>query len=214
MHSGRIAVGSPGPLLAHTAIVSPPGEALVFGSPEGIVRNATTDVQVHQDEFISTARNDPLWPVDLHTLSNITIGSLFIRWYTEELYDAVATERLHKQHKSKCACTVEYCKMFLPGGSVIERKPNTVRELDVWRKHLNSWAQMIEMKVAMFINKWRSIWSDGAVVRRNRISTLNVSATQKKLQQIWDDPTSTFASKMEPQVPTVIDNASSYEVIV
>jgi len=179
------------------SMVSPPGGvSLLFSSPQGAK-------STRQPRRLPETVKKP-WPRDLLSLGGITIGSLFCRWYTDELYNCEHTNRQERQNYNTCGKLVEYCKYFLPGGSVTNKKPVDTSELITWRQQLNHWGQILDEKVHIFA-------TEGKVLgKRNRPSKPFVSATYKRLTAIDGKVKGVHgvAVRAKPELPIVVDNAS------
>lgn len=205
-------VGSPSILATpqQRAVVSPDFQAV----PSGSVSRLGRELQVEELETPQPIVRRP-WPSDLISLANITIGSLFSRWYMDELYNCTPDRALEKQHFNLCAKVVQYCKYFLPCGSVIGVKPRSASDLMVYRAQLSSWGQMMDVVVHEFAERTVSQLREGTR-KRVRSSKPYVSATYKRLTEIdatGDCVKERLMGKHEASLWHVQDNASSLDVV-
>lgn len=182
------------PAPSSVPVASPPtGVTLSFNSPQGSRR-------ARQEESPGPVIVKP-WPKDLLSLGGITVGSLFSRWYTDELYNCEHKSAKERQGYNMCGKLVEYCKLFLPGGSVIIKKPADASALIAWRQQLTRWGQMLDEKVHAFA-------TNGKVLgKRNRSCQPFVAASYKRLTVI-DGKVDGVRTGVQPQQPVVVDYAS------
>lgn len=169
------------------------GVALSFSSPIGVR-------PTRQGLSLPSVIKKP-WPRDLNSLGGITVGSLFSRWYTDELYNCGYSNAQERQHYNMCGKLVEYCKLFLPGGSVISKKPGDASEFIAWRQQLTRWGQMLDGTVHEFATQGKTLG------KRNRPCKPFVTASYKRLTAI-DGNADGVRVRANPQEPVVVDNAS------
>lgn len=192
-------VGSPVPTYGSSSmsIVSP--QQLEFEETESPPETSQTNV----------------WPVDMKkTLASITVGSLFSRWYVDELHKCVPEASKDRQKFNMCAKLVEYCKYFLPGGSVIEPKPSKAVDFIAWSTKLIDWGKMMDVDVHAFAEEG-TLEQRTTLAKRKRQSLPVLSATYKRLTQLDGnrDLVKSRVATLRPQHPCVIDNASSLVVL-
>lgn len=177
------------------ALVSPPpGTTLAFGSPAGARRTPRT---------ARTRVVEKPWPKDLQSLGSITVGSLFCRWYTDELYNCEYITAQERQHYNMCGKVVEYCKLFLPGGSVISIKPSEAAALIAWRQQLTQWGQMLDVKVHNIATG--DLRENPG--KRKREAKPYITPSYKRLTKI-DNSVGGVRARVAVQLPTVVDEAS------
>lgn len=191
--SEGMAVITPAPNPTVSMVSPPGGVSLSFSSPQG-------GRSTRQSRGPPAPAKKP-WPRDLLSLGGITVGSLFSRWYTDELYNCEHSNRAERQHYNMCGKLVEYCKYFLPGGSVINKKPVEASAMIVWRQQLNHWGQMLDEKVHQFATSGKMSG------KRKRECKPFVAASYKRLTAI-DKHEPGVAVRAKPQLPMVVDNAS------
>jgi len=152
-----------------------------------------------------------VWPDDMtKTLASITVGSLFSRWYVDELHKCMPQSPKDRQKFNMCAKLVEFCKYFLPGGSVIEEKPSKATEFIAWSTKLIDWGKMMDVDVHAFAEDG-TLEKRTTLRKRKRLSLPVLSATYKRLTQLDDNAgfVKSSVAALRPQTPSVIDNASA-----
>lgn len=108
-----------------------------------------------------------------------------------------------------CGKLVEYCKLFLPGGSVIAKKPQDSSALIVWRQQLTQWGQMLDDKVHTFAVDSSAVLNT-RIPKRNRDSKPYVTPSYKRLTTVDKTHRASGGVKARApqQVPEVVDDAS------
>lgn len=204
MRSGEpSAVISPSPSAGsegNTLSTPPEGLTLAFNSPQGTQRTRLIE---------SSPSVQKPWPKDLLSLTHVTIGSLFTRWYTDELYNCAYKTAKERQTFNMCGKTIEFCKLFLPGGSVISKKPSEASALIEWRQRLTHWGQLLDDKVHKFATESRDN-SVATAGKRKRGCLPVVAASYKRLTKLDTDFSAVggVRGRVAVQVPEVIDEAS------
>jgi ATP-dependent protease Clp ATPase subunit len=101
---------------------------------------------------------------------------------------------------------IKYCKLFLPGGTIIAKKPSVDSEWEAWKDHIQNLAIGMEQKVKIFLS--------GRVTgqeKRNRPISVHVSPTYKRIVQeekLQASANSTLHCIILPlQFPSVVDLA-------
>lgn len=187
------------------------------GSPLPTARNSSIAVVSPQQlEFDISDATDPVseinvWPQDMKkTLASITIGSLFSRWYVDELHKCSPESHEDRQKFNMCAKLVQFAKYFLPGGAVIEPKPSKAADFISWSANLLDWGKMLDVDVHAFAEKGTLELKSGAQ-KRKRSSLPVVSATYKRLTKLDGNAelVKTSIATLRPQIPSVVDNASA-----
>lgn len=192
--------------------VTPAGQTLLFASPSPaapavpLLTDAADPAALDMDIDVGPVP----WPADLNSLGHITVGGLFIQWYLAELYrcDYDIMTNSVKKHYNMCKKTVQYCKLFLPGGVVINNRPYGTVDFENWSSRLHQLAADLETKMKHFLEE-RPV----NVKERNRSITMFVSPTYKRLATVEKRQkaiNSTLQTLVLPlQTPPVVDLAWS-----
>lgn len=152
------------------SLVSPPGITLDFGS-------GCTEISSPADPVLAPA----VWSNDLDSLGKITVGGLFKRWYIDKMYKFNPHEKSKKQSLHMCKMVVDYCKLFLPSGSVITEQPSNSSDIAAWNLQMNAWSDMLEERVPAFAAAYAPCRQP---MKRKRSKTSFVTPNYKRLTEI------------------------------
>lgn len=133
----------------------------------------TSAVNASSSASLNTASEN----IRMLRLSQLTMSSLFFQWYSECLFNYVPTNQSDRDDIIKCAKLISYSMRFLPDNCGIHARPLTEGfELEKWRNSLREFSNIIEDKIANFLN------TNLPSLKRKRDA--KVDSTYKYLQQI------------------------------
>lgn len=187
------ALFSPEPAAAGVSVVTPaaPVEATTLHTPVDLVHDFA------QPTSASASEAPPSLPTELSdTLSYITVKSMFISWYADEIYNcSTRPDSKERRYIRMIARLICYCKNVLPEGTKIDKKPTEAEALEEWMRHLVELSTMAQDKISAMVEQ-----DPSAVRKRKRGTTDMISATYKRL----------LSTKVDtwPTVNPTVDNAT------
>lgn len=190
---------SPGPVVVGVSVVTPAAPIEATAPAHTPVDLAHDFAQpVNPPSLASPSDAPPVLPTEIsETLSYITVKSMFISWYADEIYNCStrpnSKERRYIRMIARLIC---YCKNVLPEGTRIDKKPTDATALEEWMRHLVELSTVAQDKISALVEQDPSV-----LKKRNRDTTDMISATYKRL----------LATKTEswPTVSPTVDQATS-----
>jgi len=178
---------SPGPVAAVGVSVVTPA-APVEATPHTPIGLALDFAQPTNPPSLASVSNAaPVLPTEIsETLSYITVKSMFISWYADEIYNCnTRPNSKERRYITMIARLICYCKNVLPEGTVIGKKPAEAAALEEWMRRLVELSTVAQDQISTMVEQDPSI-----LKKRKRGTTDMISATYKRLlsTQIQDWP--------------------------